>query len=89
MEKILTKLRMRGKNTIYGSKETCRQCPNRCTGGKSPKTVSFGPETKYVPVRMCGSPSIRLNPVPADIPLNPFNHTLDRKDYRAYSIAFF
>lgn len=81
MGKILAKLKMRGKNTIYGSKEACRQCPNRCTGGKSPKTVSFGPETKYVPVRMYGSPSIKLNPVPADIPLNPFNHTLDRKDY--------
>ena len=81
MGKILAKLKMRGKNTIYGSKEACRQCPNRCTGGKSPKTVSFGPETIYVPVRMYGSPSIKLNPVPADIPLNPFNHTLDRKDY--------
>ena len=81
MGKILAKLKMRGKNTIYGSKEACRQCPNRCTGGKNPKTVSFGPETKYVPVRMYGSPSIKLNPVPADIPLNPFNHTLDRKDY--------
>lgn len=65
---------------IKNSKKSC-QCPNRCTGGKSPKTVSFGPKTKYVPVRMYGSPSIKLNPVPADIPLNPFNHTLDRKDY--------
>ncbi|WP_024832867.1 hypothetical protein [Ruminiclostridium josui] len=41
----------------------------------------FGPDTKYVPVRMYGSPKIKLNSVPADIPLNPFNHTLDRKDY--------
>ncbi|HWT76410.1 MAG TPA: IS1182 family transposase [Mobilitalea sp.] len=87
MGNILPKLKMRGKNTIYGSKEACRQCPNSCTGGKSPKTVSFGPDTKYVPVRMYGSPSIKLNPIPDNIPLNPFNHTLDRKDYAPRKIV--
>jgi transposase len=45
------------------------------------KTISFGPDTKYVPVRMYGSPGINLNPIPENIPMNPFNHTLDRKDH--------
>ncbi|OPX41843.1 transposase DDE domain protein [Ruminiclostridium hungatei] len=79
--RILTKTKMRGKNTIYGSKDACRQCPNKCTDSKSHKTVSFGPETKYVPVRMYGSPSVKLNPIPENILPNPFNHTLDRKDH--------
>ncbi len=30
---------------------------------------------------MYGNPGIRLNPIPENIPLNPFNHTLDRKDH--------
>ncbi|MCK9216422.1 MAG: transposase [Firmicutes bacterium] len=46
----LPRVKMRGKSTIYGSKEACRQCPNKCTGGKTHKTVSFGPDTKFVPV---------------------------------------
>lgn len=87
MGKILSKTKMRGKSSIYGNKDACRQCPNRCTDGKSPKTVSFGPDTKYVPVRMYGSPKLKLNPIPDDIPLNPFNHTLDRKDYKPKKIV--
>jgi len=77
---ILTKLSTRGKNTIFACKDACRQCPNKCTGSNSFKTVSFGPNTQYVPVRMYGSPGIKLNSIPSDIPLNPFNHNLDRKD---------
>jgi transposase len=50
MGNILSKTKMRGKNTIYASKDACRQCTNRCTGSKSYKTVSFGPETRFVPV---------------------------------------
>lgn len=49
---IMSKTKMRGKNTIYANKDACRQCPNRCTGGKTHKTVRFGPNTKYVPVKM-------------------------------------
>ncbi|MHB8062478.1 MAG: MobV family relaxase [Ruminiclostridium sp.] len=79
--KILSRTKIRGKNTIYGSKDACRQCPNKCTGSKNHKTVSFGPETKYVPVRMYGSPRLKLNPIPVNILPNPFNHTFDRKDY--------
>lgn len=81
MGNILSKTKMRGKNTIYASKDACRQCPNRCTGSKSYKTVSFGPETRFVPVRMYGSVRCKLTPIPEDIPANPFNHTFDRKDY--------
>ncbi len=72
---------MREKNTIYACKDACRQCSNKCTASKSHKTVSFGPETKYVPVRMYGSIRGKLTPTPENIPINPFNHTFDRKDY--------
>jgi transposase len=81
MGNILSKTKMRGKNTIYANKDACRQCPNKCTGSKSYKTVSFGPETRFVPVRMYGSVRCKLTPIPEDIPLNPYNHTFDRKDY--------
>ena len=77
---ILSKTKMRSKNTIYGNKDACRQCPNRCTSGTNPKTVSFSPNTKYVPVKMYGNPKCKLNPIPEDIQVNPFNHTLDKKD---------
>ena len=30
---------------------------------------------------MYGRVNCNLNPIPENIPLNPFNHTLDRKDY--------
>ncbi|MFZ5986345.1 MAG: transposase [Bacillota bacterium] len=80
MGNILSKTSIRGKSTRYANKDACRQCPNKCTGSKNHKTVSFGPHTKFVPVRMYGSPKFKLNQIPADIPLNPFNHTLDRKD---------
>ncbi len=29
---------------------------------------------------MYGSPSLKLNPIPKNIPPNPFNHSLGRKD---------
>ena len=81
MGNILSKVKMRGKNTIYANKDACRQCPNRCTGSKNHKTVSFGPNTKYVPVRMFGSIRHSLNTIPDDIPPNPYNHSLERKDH--------
>ncbi|HOV25688.1 IS1182 family transposase [Acetivibrio straminisolvens] len=81
MGNILSKVKTKGSNTWYRNKDACRQCPNKCTSSKGYKTVSFGPNTKYVPVRMYGSPSCKLNPIPDNIPMNPFNHTLDRKDY--------
>lgn len=44
---ILSKVKMKGKNKIYANKDACRQCQNKCTGSKSYKTVSFGPETRW------------------------------------------
>jgi hypothetical protein len=81
MGNMLSKLKMRGKNTIYANKDACRQCPNRCTGSKSYKTVSFGPNTRYVPVRMFGKANNCLNAIPDDMPPNPYNHSLDRNDH--------
>ena len=49
---------------VYGSKNACRTCPNRCTDGKTFKTVKFGPQTKYVPVKMYGSPRYALQTIP-------------------------
>jgi len=47
----------------------------------SEKYAKFGPDTRYVAVRMYGDIRYPLNKIPEGIPLNPFNHTLDRKDY--------
>jgi transposase len=77
----LSKTKKKGSNTIYASKDACRQCPNRCTDSRKYKTVSFGPETKYVPARIYGSTKQKLNPIPDNVPINPFNHTLDRQDH--------
>jgi len=81
MNNILSKTKQKGTNTIYANKDACRQCPNKCTSSKSHKTVSFGPNTKYVAVRMFGSAKCILNPIPTDVFQNTFNHSLDRKDY--------
>ena len=77
----LTKVKTKGKNSVYASKDACRQCPNRCISSGYHKTVSFGPNTEIVPVRMYGSPGIKLNPIPEGAVINPYNHTLDRMDY--------
>jgi transposase len=81
MGSILSKTKKKGSNTIYANKDACRQCPNKCTDSRCYKTVSFGPGTKYVPARIYGNIRKKLNPIPEDIPINPFNHTLDRKDH--------
>jgi hypothetical protein len=81
MGNILSKVKMRGENTVYANKDACRQCPNRCTGSSSHKTVSFGPGTDCVPVRMYGRTGSELLKIPEGARISPFNHTLDRKDY--------
>lgn len=81
MGNILSKAKMRGKSTIYQNKGACRQCSNKCTSSKNHKTVSFGPDTKFVTVKMYGDSKYDLNPIPDNIKLNSFNHTLDRTDY--------
>jgi transposase len=55
MGQTLNKLRDKGVNTIYASKEACRQCPNRCTAVSNHKTVLFGSETTHVAVWMYGT----------------------------------
>jgi len=81
MGNILSKTKMKGQNTIYVNKDACRQCPNRCTSSTKHKTVSFGPETKCIQVKMYGNINSKLQQIPADMELNSYNHTLDRKDY--------
>lgn len=55
MGHILSKTKIKGHSTIYANKDACRQCRNKCTSSKTYKTVSFGPDTRYVPVYMYGS----------------------------------
>ena len=81
MGNILNRIKMRGKNTVYANKDACRQCPNRCTGSQSYKTVSFGPNTKYVPVKMYGNPRYELQKIPKDIKQNTPYNSLHRKDH--------
>lgn len=75
MGSIMSRTKMRGKSTIYANKDACRQCPNRCN-----KTVSFGPNTKYVPVKIFGSIHYKLNEIPTDITQNTPYNSFDRKD---------
>jgi len=77
MGHVLSRVKMRGHNTIYANKDACRQCQNRCTSGKGHKTVSFGPEAKYVPVRMYGGSGKKLNPLPGNARLY---NSFERKD---------
>lgn len=80
MGNILSKIKTKGTNAVYANKDACRQCPNRCTGSRNHKTVSFGPDTKYVPVRMYGSTKFKLNDVPESVLKKPYN-ALYRKDH--------
>ena len=77
----LTKIKTKGQNSVYARKEACRQCQNRCISSAHHKTVSFGPKTNIVPVRMYVKPGQKLNRIPEGAVINPYNHTLDRKDY--------
>ncbi|MEF9879246.1 MAG: transposase, partial [Clostridia bacterium] len=64
MGKVLGFQGKKKNGTVYGSKEACRTCPNRCTDGRTFKTVKFGDETHYVPVIMYGSAKIPLQKIP-------------------------
>jgi transposase len=81
MGNILSKTKIKGTNTIYTNKDACRQCPNRCTSVRGFKTVSFGPNSNCIPVMVYGDPKYKLNKIPENAKISPFNHTLDRKDY--------
>ena len=77
MWQTLSKLKEKGNNTVYGSKEACRQCPNRCTGSSNFKTVSFGSETKHIAVWMYGSSKYEVNKPPEG---HKFHNSFYRKD---------
>lgn len=64
MGRELFKHSVRKHGTIYGSREACRTCPNRCTDSKNAKTVSIGHNTNIVAVRMYGSPEYPLQKLP-------------------------
>ena len=64
MGRELFKHRAREHGTIYGSREACRTCPNRCTDSKNTKTVSIGHNTNIVAVRMYGNPAYPLQKLP-------------------------
>ena len=73
MRQTLRKTKMRGVKTVYANKEACNHCPNRCTAGKTHKTVAFGPETKHVAVWMYGTSRYDVMKPPEDfIPHNSF-----------------
>jgi transposase len=80
MGQILRRTKNRGEATIFGSREACRECPNKCTPGTTFKTVSFGPNTRVVPVMMYGNSQFPPRPIPPDLPVSSFNHSLDRGD---------
>lgn len=64
MGRELFKHSVRKHGTIYGSREACRTCPNRCTDSKNAKTVSIGHNTNIVAVRMYGNPEYPLQRLP-------------------------
>ena len=64
MGRELFKHNVRKHGTIYGSREACRTCTNRCTDSKNAKTVSIGHNTNIVAVRMYGNPEYPLQKLP-------------------------
>jgi len=75
----MRKKHKKGENTIYQCRDACRQCPNRCVPGSRYKTVSFGPNTDCVPVKIYGSSPQGLQQIPPNAKISPYNHVLDRK----------
>lgn len=78
----------RKNGIVYGSREACRCCPNRCTEGKNFKTVKFGPHTTYVPVRMYGSPRYPLQQIP-DIDQPDHYHAYGRVSHAPAKVVVF
>jgi len=79
MGRELFKLRERKNGTIYGSAEACRTCPCRCTQSKGKKTVSFGPNTVYVPVIMYGAGEHPVQQIPNIEQSTPYHAYRRRK----------
>lgn len=79
MGNTLFATRRKGVQTYYSSRAACRFCTNRCTQSKS-KVVAFGPNTKYVPIRMnpCNGRKLPLMPKGVKLP-NNFKKKSDKK----------
>jgi len=79
MGNTLFAARKKGKQTYYSSRAACRFCTNKCTQSKF-KVVAFGPNTKYVPVRMnpCNGRQMPLMPKGVRLP-NNFKKKSDKK----------
>jgi transposase len=75
----LSASRKKGMQTYYSSKVACRFCSNKCTQSKF-KVVAFGPNSKYVPIRMNPSSECQLPKMPSGIKLpNNFKKKSDIK----------
>lgn len=81
MVETLHQTNTKGKSLEYANKDACRQCTNRCTGSPNFKKVRFGPNTKYVPVRMYGKPGFEFQKIPEDVVQNTSYNSLYRKDH--------
>lgn len=71
--------RCKGNHTTYANKDACRQCTNRCTRSHNAKFVEFADGSDIIAARMYGK-TPPVFPLPMDAKLNPYNHTLDRKN---------
>lgn len=88
MGKELFKQAEKKNGWVYGSKEACRTCPNRCTDGKSFKTVKFGPHTAYVPVMMYGNAHYPLQQLP-NLQQNTSYHAFGRRPRKEARVMLF
>lgn len=79
---------VRKHGTVYESREACRTYPNRCTDSPNPKSVKFGPETHYVPVRMYGTTGHPLQQI-ADIEQPNRYHAFDRVARQSARVMLF
>lgn len=80
MGRTLYKHQDKKYGTQYGSREACRSCPNRCTGGKGEKTVLIGYNSNVVPAVMYGHLRYPLQQLPQGYVISPNNHSLNRND---------
>lgn len=75
----LSTAKKKGVQTYYSCKVACRFCKNKCTQSKF-KVVAFGPNSKYVPIRMNPSNERQLPKMPSNIKLpNNFKKKSDTK----------
>ena len=64
MGRELFRHRARKHGIMYGSREACRTCPNRCTDSRNTKTVSIGHNTNIMAVHRYGNLAYPLQQLP-------------------------